>query len=290
MRFHASRGAMSVGVSKGGLPPDSLVEDEARGAPRYQAPHRGLSRQVTVFDAAHRGGAVLALHREPGPDARGGGARPQLRRVAAHPSRRERQGRRLQPRDVRPARRRNMPKSSIGSGTTSGMPTASSSTTMASGCSAAPGPASPIARARTCGSPPASHRSAGCVPPASRSASASTARRRTIPSSLIAEARQAMLLARVGFGPDAMTARQALEIATLGGAKVLNRDDIGSAGAGHGGRFRRLRPCAGSALPARCTIRSRRWCSAHRARSRSASSTGASSSGTAGLRPSTCRS
>ncbi|MFN4293789.1 MAG: amidohydrolase family protein, partial [Thermoflexales bacterium] len=28
MRFHASRGAMSVGESKGGLPPDSLVEDE----------------------------------------------------------------------------------------------------------------------------------------------------------------------------------------------------------------------------------------------------------------------
>ena len=29
MRFHASRGAMSVGRSKGGLPPDSVVEDEA---------------------------------------------------------------------------------------------------------------------------------------------------------------------------------------------------------------------------------------------------------------------
>src|SRR5258708_19723182 len=28
MRFHASRGAMSVGVSEGGLPPDSLTEDE----------------------------------------------------------------------------------------------------------------------------------------------------------------------------------------------------------------------------------------------------------------------
>jgi 8-oxoguanine deaminase len=45
---------------------------------------------------------------------------------------------------------------------------------------------------------------------------------------LLAEARQAMLLARVGFGPDAMSARDALEIATLGGAKVLNRNDIGA--------------------------------------------------------------
>ncbi|MFC7289941.1 8-oxoguanine deaminase [Herminiimonas glaciei] len=45
---------------------------------------------------------------------------------------------------------------------------------------------------------------------------------------MMAEVRQAMLLQRVGFGPDAMTARQALEVATLGGAKVLNRDDIGA--------------------------------------------------------------
>ena len=28
MRFHPTRGAMSVGVSKGGLPPDSCCEDE----------------------------------------------------------------------------------------------------------------------------------------------------------------------------------------------------------------------------------------------------------------------
>jgi cytosine/adenosine deaminase-related metal-dependent hydrolase len=45
---------------------------------------------------------------------------------------------------------------------------------------------------------------------------------------MLGEVRQAMLLQRVGFGPDAMTARQALEIATLGGAKILNRNDIGA--------------------------------------------------------------
>jgi 8-oxoguanine deaminase len=45
---------------------------------------------------------------------------------------------------------------------------------------------------------------------------------------LLGEVRQAMLLQRVGFGPAAMTAREALEMATLGGAKVLNRDDIGA--------------------------------------------------------------
>jgi cytosine/adenosine deaminase-related metal-dependent hydrolase len=45
---------------------------------------------------------------------------------------------------------------------------------------------------------------------------------------LLAEVRQAMLLQRVSGGPAAMTARTALELATLGGARVLNRDDIGA--------------------------------------------------------------
>jgi cytosine/adenosine deaminase-related metal-dependent hydrolase len=45
---------------------------------------------------------------------------------------------------------------------------------------------------------------------------------------MLGEARQAMLLQRVGLGPSAMTARQALELATIGGARVLGRDDIGS--------------------------------------------------------------
>ncbi|MPL82850.1 8-oxoguanine deaminase [bioreactor metagenome] len=45
---------------------------------------------------------------------------------------------------------------------------------------------------------------------------------------LIAEARQAMLLQRVQNGADAMSAREALEIATLGGAQVLGRHDCGS--------------------------------------------------------------
>ena len=46
--------------------------------------------------------------------------------------------------------------------------------------------------------------------------------------SLIAEARMAMLLQRVQNGADAMSAREMLEIATLGGAAVLGRSDLGS--------------------------------------------------------------
>jgi len=47
-------------------------------------------------------------------------------------------------------------------------------------------------------------------------------------SHMLAEVRQAMLLQRVSGDPKALTARQALELGTLGGARVLGRDDIGS--------------------------------------------------------------
>ena len=56
-------------------------------------------------------------------------------------------------------------------------------------------------------------------------------------SHLLAEARTAMLLQRVKHDADALTATQALELATLGGAKVLMRDDIGA-------MRRRVRPVA----------------------------------------------
>jgi cytosine/adenosine deaminase-related metal-dependent hydrolase len=45
---------------------------------------------------------------------------------------------------------------------------------------------------------------------------------------MLAEARQAMLLQRVAGHPAALSGREALEIATIGGAKVLGRDDIGA--------------------------------------------------------------
>jgi len=44
---------------------------------------------------------------------------------------------------------------------------------------------------------------------------------------LVAEARQSMLLQRVANGADAMSAREALEIATRGGADVLGRPECG---------------------------------------------------------------
>jgi cytosine/adenosine deaminase-related metal-dependent hydrolase len=49
---------------------------------------------------------------------------------------------------------------------------------------------------------------------------------------LVAEARQVMLLQRVQNGADAMSAREALEIATRGGAAVLGRHDCGQIAVG----------------------------------------------------------
>ena len=47
-------------------------------------------------------------------------------------------------------------------------------------------------------------------------------------SHMLAEARQALLLQRVTKGAAALTVEETLEIATLGGARVLGRDDLGS--------------------------------------------------------------
>lgn len=51
-------------------------------------------------------------------------------------------------------------------------------------------------------------------------------------ANLMGEARQAMLLQRVQNGANAMSAREALRIATRGGAEVLGRDDCGQIAVG----------------------------------------------------------
>ncbi len=54
---------------------------------------------------------------------------------------------------------------------------------------------------------------------------------------MLGEARQAMLLQRVMGNPAALGAQEALEIATLGGASVLGRDDIGALAPGMAADF-----------------------------------------------------
>src|SRR5207237_6060763 len=69
---------------------------------------------------------------------------------------------------------------------------------------------------------------------------------------MLAEARQAILLQRVAGGPEAMTAQQALRMATRGGAEVLGRDDIGYLAPGMAADFVGYRldtlPLAGGAV------------------------------------------
>jgi cytosine/adenosine deaminase-related metal-dependent hydrolase len=52
-------------------------------------------------------------------------------------------------------------------------------------------------------------------------------------SSLLGEAREAVLMARAAGGPEALTVRGSLELATLDGARLIGRaDEIGSLEAG----------------------------------------------------------
>ena len=86
-------------------------------------------------------------------------------------------------------------------------------------------------------------------PPACRSASAATARRRPTRASLWMEARNALLLGRLRHGPGGRCgARDALEIATRGGAGCLGRDgEIGELSR----RARSATSCAGRSRASR---------------------------------------
>jgi 8-oxoguanine deaminase len=227
MRFHASRGSMSVGVSKGGLPPDSLVEDES-------AVLRDTRRLIETYDDKSR----LAMLRIVVAPCSPFTVSPDLMREAAALARSygvslhthlaendkdvaySREKFNCTPaeyaeqldwvgHDVWHAHCVKLDDHGIRLFGRTGTGVAHcpcSNMRLASGIA-------PVGRMRAAGVP------VGLG--VDGSASNDT-------SGLMAEARQAMLLARVGFGPDAMTAREALEIATLGGAKVLNRDDIGA--------------------------------------------------------------
>ena len=242
MRFHATRGAMSVGESNGGLPPDALVENEdsilkdsERLIARWHDPAHGAMVRIAVAPCSPFS-VSRDLMRESARLARSFGP---AHGVRLHTHLAENDN------DVAYSKEKF------------GMTPAE----YAEDCGwlgddvwhahcvklDAPG----IARFGATGTGVA-HCPCSNMRLASGIARVSAMRRAGVPvglgvdssasndgSELLGEARQAMLLARVAPGPQgaqgetisgpaAMSARTALEIATRGGARVLGRNDIGA--------------------------------------------------------------
>ena len=226
LRFHATRGAMSIGESAGGLPPDSLVENE----------HSILSDCIKVIDSFHDSGNGAMIRIGVAPCSPFSVSRELMRDAAllardkgvmlhTHLAENDedvayslanfgcRPGQYAEDLgwtgpDVWHAHCVKLDAAEIGL-------FAQSRTGVAhcpcSNCRLGSGIA-PVRALRDAGVP------VGLGVDGSASNDA---------GSLIGEARQAMLLQRVALGADAMSPREALRLATRGGAEVLGRDDCG---------------------------------------------------------------
>jgi 8-oxoguanine deaminase len=232
LRFHVSRGSMSLGESQGGLPPDSVVEDEdailedcVRAIDAHHDPAPGSMTQVVLAPCSPFS-VTPDLMRSSADLARDKGVRlhTHLAETAAEESFcLEHFGARPVPyaeelgwagEDVWLAHGVFVDDAEIADMAGAGTGVAhcpSSNMRLASGIA-----------------PIAAYLAAGVDVGLGVDGSASNDG-----SNLLAEARLAMLLARLNAAPNLaggaqMSARTALELATLGGAKLLGRDDIGS--------------------------------------------------------------
>ena len=230
LRFHAARGAMSVGQSHGGLPPDSVVEaedailrDTERLIARWHDPARHAMQRIVVapcspFSVSQglmRDAALLArrhgvsLHTHLAENARD--IAYTREKFGCTPAEYAEQLGWLGP-DVWHAHCVQLDAAGIALFARTGTGVAhcpGSNMRLASGVA-------PIRRMRDAGVP------VGLAVDGSASNDS---------GHLLGEARLALLLQRVANverGPGALTAREVLEIATLGGARVLGRDDIGA--------------------------------------------------------------
>jgi cytosine/adenosine deaminase-related metal-dependent hydrolase len=227
MRFHASRGAMSVGRSQGGLPPDSVVEDESailrdtqRVIETFHQPDWGAMLRIVVapcspFTVSEN------LMREAATLARSYG-------VSLHTHLAE------NVKDIDYSRDR------FGKTPTEFVEDLNwvGNDVWHAHCVQLDDPGIALfARTGTgvAHCPCSNMRLASGIAPIRRMLDAGVKVGLGVDGSasndsgnLMAEARQALLLARVLGGPDALSARQVLYAATRGGAAVLNRTDIGA--------------------------------------------------------------
>lgn len=238
LRLHASRGSMSLGESKGGLPPDSVVDsedailkDSVRLIERYHDPRPGSMLQVvlapcspfSVTGELMRQSAKLARHYG----------------VHLHTHLAETQDEEQFCLDMFGYRPVGYMQAVdwIGDDVWFAHSVHVSKEEIAlyarTGCGVAHCPSSNMRLASGI-APVREYMNAGVKLGLGVDGSASNDS-----SHMLAEARQAMLLARLRSGIEGaslskegaetiMTARQALELATLGGASVLGRKDIGS--------------------------------------------------------------
>jgi cytosine/adenosine deaminase-related metal-dependent hydrolase len=244
IRLHASRGSMSLGESQGGLPPDRVVEpeeeiikDTERVISAYHDPEPGAMTRIVVAPCSPFS-VTEDLMRESAKLARAHGVKLHTHmaetideehfcieqfghRPLAYAEELDWAGP-----DVWFAHAVHISPDEVSRMSTSGIGVAhcpSSNMRLASGIA-------PVRR----------YRSEGVNVGLGVDGSASNDS-----SHMLAEARQALLLSRVGAAVDPeidgeqalMTARQALELATLGGAAVLGRDDVGSLEVGNAADF-----------------------------------------------------
>ncbi len=241
IRFHASRGSMSVGRSKGGLPPDEAVEDEGfilkdseRVIDRFHDPCPGAMTRVVLAPCAPFSVSADLL-RESAALGRARGVR--LHTHLAETLDEERYT--LERFGVRPV------------GWMDGLGWVASDVWFAHAVHVSDAEIARFAQAG-CGvahCPSSNMRLASGIAPVKKYLAAGVSVGLGVDgsasndsSNLLLEARQAMLLARLeralrrgagdgageGPGGQGMSAREALEVATIGGARVLGRDDVGS--------------------------------------------------------------
>lgn len=234
VRFHASRGSMSLGQSQGGLPPDAIVEteeqilrDTRRAIETYHDPAPYAMLRIVVAPCSPFS-VTPELMRESRALARSYGVTCHTH-LAETPDEEhfclERFGRRpfeyaeeldWTGADVWFAHSVHVSPEEIarmGSSGTGAAHCPSSNMRLASGIA-------PIGLMRRAGVP------VGLGVDGSASNDS---------GHLLTEARMCMLLQRVGGDPAALSARQALELATRGGARVLGRNDIGVLAPGKAG-------------------------------------------------------